>query len=321
MPARLVVMTGPDRGKSFDVSEELTHVGRGSDNQIVLQDPDLGEHQISLADRNGRYAVFTPVSDVVSVEGTTIPSDKWVWLPEQAEIKLSRRTQLKFELVGIKPASSAEPSEKRIGRASTAPSRTAEVENSESSGEVVVGTESLTAIPRPKKGGKIEGRKVAKFITDAGGDPLVRLGEDGHLPELALDDAARRGKKAASEEGESSGNPFLVIAALGGSVLLSVLMLVLDMGGFDSNVADVRRARDEIQRFYGDEGKTPKPYQVHLRQAQQARSRRDPVGEKREYRKVLAMLRAEGNERSFSGVTGNRDQDRELEELIGTLLQ
>ena len=33
------------------------------------------------------------------------------------------------------------------------------------------------------------------------------------------------------------------------------------------------------------------------------------------------MLRAEGNERSFSGVTGNRDEDRALEELIGTLLQ
>jgi len=317
MPARLVVMTGPDRGKSFDLAEELTHVGRGGDNQIVLQDPDLGEHQLSLADRNGRFAVFTPVSDVVTVEGTTLPPDKWVWLPEQAEIKLTRRTQVKFELMGVRPA--ADRSEKKTPR-TAATARPDDSDSGTSSEELVVGTESLSAIPRPKKPGKSEGRKVAKFITDAGGEPLVRLGEDGHLPELSLEDAGKRGKKTA-EDGDSGGNPALVIVALGGSVLLSVLMLLFDMGGFDNNASSIRQAREEIQRFYGEEGKQIRQYQIHLRQARQAWSRGDRAGERREYLKVLGMLRAEGNERSFSGVTGNRDEDRALEELIGTLLQ
>lgn len=317
MPARLVVMTGPDRGKSFDLAEELTHVGRGGDNQIVLQDPDLGEHQLSLADRNGRFAVFTPVSDVVTVEGTTLPPDKWVWLPEQAEIKLTRRTQVKFELMGVRPA--ADRGEKKTPR-TAATARPDDSDSGTSSEELVVGTESLSAIPRPKKPGKSEGRKVAKFITDAGGEPLVRLGEDGHLPELSLEDAGKRGKKTA-EDGDSGGNPALVIVALGGSVLLSVLMLLFDMGGFDSNASSIRQAREEIQRFYGEEGKPIRQYQIHLRQARQAWSRGDRAGERREYLKVLGMLRAEGNERSFSGVTGNRDEDRALEELIGTLLQ
>jgi len=318
MPARLVVMTGPDRGKSFDLAEELTHVGRGGDNQIVLQDPDLGEHQLSLADRNGRFAVFTPISDGVTIEGTTLPPDKWVWLPEQAEIKLTRRTQVKFELLGVRPA--ADRVEKKNPRPVAAPIHTGDSDSGTSSEELVVGTESLSAIPRPKKPGKSEGRKVAKFITDTGGEPLVRLGEDGHLPELSLEDASKRGKKTA-EDGDSGGNPALMIVALGGSVLLSVLMLLLDMGGFDNNAASIRRAREEIQRFYGEEGKPIRPYQIYLRQARQAWSRGDRAGERREYLKVLGMLRAEGNERSFSGVTGNRDEDRALEELIGTLLQ
>lgn len=318
MPARLVVMTGPDRGKSFDLAEELTHVGRGGDNQIVLQDPDLGEHQLSLADRNGRFAIFTPVSDGVTIEGTTLPPDKWVWLPEQAEIKLTRRTQVKFELLGVRPA--ADRVEKKTPRPAATPARSEEGDSGGSSEELVVGTESLSAIPRPKKAGKSEGRKVAKFITDAGGDPLVRLGDDGHLPELSLEDAGKKGKKSA-EDGEGGTNPALVIVALGGSVLLSVLMLLLDMGGFDNNASAIRQAREEIQRFYGEEGKTLRPYQIHLRQARQAWSRHDRSRERSEYLKVLAMLRAEGNERSFSGVTGNRDEDRALEELIGTLLQ
>ena len=112
-----------------------------------------------------------------------------------------------------------------------------------------------------------------------------------------------------------------MFAALGVSVVMSVAMLFLEAGGLDRSAGRIAAAREEITRFYGEEGKPLKAYQVNLRQARQAWSRRDRVRERSEYLKVLSMLRAEGNERSFSGVTGNRDEDRALEELIGTLLQ
>src|SRR5205807_4410492 len=34
--------------------------------------------------------------------------------------------------------------------------------------------------------GEKKSRTIARFITDGPGDPLVKLGEDGHLPELML---------------------------------------------------------------------------------------------------------------------------------------
>jgi hypothetical protein len=321
MTARLVVMTGPDRGKSFDLLEELTHVGRGADNQVVLSDPDLAEHQVSLVDRSGRFALFTPLLDSVSVEGTSVPADKWVWLPERAEIRLTRRTQIKFEQQatgGAVPRVASEVRPRPV--APTTPPRSDSPEEP-ADAPVTMGTESLSTIPRPKKG-EGKGRRVAKFITDGPGETLVRLGDDGHLPELALQDATTRRKKSDDDEGDSSGgNPLILFAALGVSVLMSVAMLFLEAGGLDRSAGRIAAAREEITRFYGEEGKPLKAYQVNLRQARQAWSRRDRVRERSEYLKVLSMLRAEGNERSFSGVTGNRDEDRALEELIGTLLQ
>src|SRR5262245_57693624 len=71
--AKLVVTTGPDRGKMFDMTEELIHVGRGSENQIVLSDPALSEHQMSIVSRNGRYAIYTPTAEGIEVEGNVIP--------------------------------------------------------------------------------------------------------------------------------------------------------------------------------------------------------------------------------------------------------
>ena len=94
--AKLVVTTGPDRGKMFDMTDELIHVGRGSENQIVLSDPALSEHQMSIVSRNGRYAIYTPTAEGIEVEGNVVPPQKWVWLPDEATIQITVRTALKF---------------------------------------------------------------------------------------------------------------------------------------------------------------------------------------------------------------------------------
>ncbi len=107
---------------------------------------------------------------------------------------------------------------------------------------------------------------------------------------------------------------------LGFSVLASMGLLLLDINMLDTTQRDRAAARVEIQRFYGEEGQPLRPHQIHLRQASQAESRGDANRARIEYRKVLDMLRAEGNDRTLTGVTGSRDEDRELERLIGAML-
>jgi hypothetical protein len=340
--ARISVLTGPDRGRVCEVAEEVAHVGRGADCHLSLRDPDVSDHQFSVVERNARFAIFTPIADTVFVEGLVIPPDKWVWLPDIAEIRLSKRTQLRFEVVEggaavpvetpaettaeTREADQAEPLRRAKARASKAngASQESPVVLSPTTGAMgntggggPVGTESLANIPRPKRGGKGESRKVARFITDGPGEPLVRLGDDGHLPELALKEGAAR----LSKEAESSeSNPLVMYGVLAFSVLASMGLLLVDVDVLDLSGRDRAAARVEIQRFYGEEGKPLRPHQIHLRQASQAESRRDGDRARAEYRKVLDMLRAEGNDRTLTGVTGSREEDRELERLIGVML-
>ncbi|MCX7428253.1 MAG: hypothetical protein NTW96_21820, partial [Planctomycetia bacterium] len=57
-----------------------------------------------------------------------------------------------------------------------------------------------------------------------------------------------------------------------------------------------------------------------LREAQRAASRGDRAGERRLYRQVLDLLRAE-RDRFDKGLTGSRDRDKKLEELISVMLR
>ena len=332
-PAKLQVTTGPDRGKSFDLVDELCHIGRAADNQVVLTDPELDPHQASIVHRQGRFAIFTPLADVIHVEGTVIPAEKWVWLPPTAEVQLSRRTVLKFEQANAAGPIVADDAAARLPGQETMRGKTldpvaagAAIANPKGSprgagGKSMAATvnEDSPETSRARKGtaGRTEHRKTAKFLTEGPGGPLVRLGEDGHLPELALAEGKAGDAQTAAPK---STNPVVVVAAVIGSFTLSLLMIFLDAGSGSSASRGKAAARQEIMRFYGKEGQSPRPYQVHLRQARQAWSRADYGREAREYRKVLALLRAEGTEKTFSGVTGNRDDDRKLEELIATLL-
>jgi hypothetical protein len=97
--ATITVTGGPASGEIFTLSEELVHIGRGEGNQIVILDLGLAEHQASITCRNNRYAIFTPHADAVSIDGSRIPHQRWVWLPESAEILLGESTLAYFSRV------------------------------------------------------------------------------------------------------------------------------------------------------------------------------------------------------------------------------
>lgn len=302
--ATITITTGPDRGKAFELADDLVHIGKGAGNQIVLTDTSLHDHQVSIVRRNDRFAIFSPVDVGVVVEGTQVPPEKWVWLPDECHIQLSRRTALQFEWHSGNGADSTPPP----GVAATAVTA-----NVEEPGAATA--PAKTAAPKRTK-------SIAKFITDGPGDPLVRLGADGHLPELKLQEGPARD---LPDNEPKKANPLLLVGAMLFSAAMSVAMMFLDFGESSGSAVAKADARRQIVMYYGDERGNLKPYQLLIRDARQARSRGDRKGERESYRKVLDLLDSEAKSHR-TGLTGNPDGDeitpgdKHLRKLIVTLM-
>lgn len=304
--ASLTVTSGPDRGKSFSLLEEIVHIGRAEDCQVLLTDPQLDDVQASLANRNGRFAIITALEQAVAVDGKVLAPEQWAWLPSQATIKVSTKTTLLFSC-GL-PSTNAN-GEAVPAKASDPPTP----------------TEPPAALPTKTKGrkpgakkGEATNRTVAKFITDRTGETLVKLGEDGHLPELALVEAAA--PKIDKRKQASQGNPALIYGALGFSLLASLAMLFLDPAVSDERSETKTMARQAVLRdFVGDDQKPIKPYQQLLRDAGLAQSRGDTKSERAAYLKVLKLLNSE-DKNPFTGITGTAEGDEQLKKHLAVLL-
>jgi hypothetical protein len=148
--------------------------------------------------------------------------------------------------------------------------------------------------------------------------PAIAPAADGKLPTLALADAV---EASAKPKGESTPMPlWLALLAVAGSTVVSLLLLTGDFTGAGRTEMSKAQARREIVSFYGVESSGLVPYQVHLREAQLAHSRGAYGVERDRYRKVLALLRAEGRGR-FEGLTGTPTSDAELARLLAILLR
>lgn len=289
--ARLIVVEGNRPGGTYVLTSELTGIGRAAENQIVLADAELGPHHASIARRNGRYALFVPEGRAVAIDGQTVPTEQWIWLPTKAALQLSTTTTLHF-------LNEAEPSDAEVKPAvPTKPGR--------------------RAAAKKDKAERSGTRKVAKFVTDRAGGTLVRLGEDGQLPELQLNELLGSRKSTVQKRRES--NPAVLYAVLAVSVLSSVAMLFLDFEGGISAEGKAASRRVIVTEFLGDENQPVQPYQRLLREASLAHSRGDSVGERDLYRRVLRLLNSE-DRNPFTGVTGAPDDDERLRHHLGVLL-
>jgi len=376
---RIVVTTGPERGKVFELDEELVHIGRAPENQVVLEDPTLEDHQATILFKNGRFAIYRPTEADVEVDGSDIPIGQWVWLPIQARLQFGRRTSCQFS---HEPPGETALSEPEAG--GLAENRPAQIEDSESDSRQKAGAPpprlSIKALPTPSReeniaaetaaptdnrNGRTRGRsaekkstekkkkkkrkkQVARFITDQGG-PMVELGADGHLPELALQDGPSR--KLKREKSRSS-SPALLYAVLGLSMLASLSLLLVDASPTTVTEISKVEAREELVRFFGmpedviaqreremkqdrqqqwkwpsgrkpvalmGRCQNPAPWQKALRAARMARSRGDLDKEYEAYRQVLDQLNAEDHDLHF-GLTGHADGDAELKRLVSIVI-
>lgn len=323
--AEIRVSTGPDRGKSFEMKDDMVHIGHAADNECVLEDDTVGDHQVSIVQRSGRYAICSPHDGVVDVDGTLLPADQWVWLPATAKIKVSQRTSLVFEA----PKSNGSPEGQDSAAASKASSNVeAATEDRPPAGKTGTEVDSATqsAIRRSRKrkseGGKKGKRSagqstIARFIRDKSGDALVRLGEDGKLPELALSEQDRVQEKTQTKK---KSNPATLYAVLGFSFFMSLGMLFFDAEGTGAGSSQKAKARAELKQYLGDDEGELKLYQRELRAARLAHARGDYSEEKLHYRRVIRLLNSE-DLNSMVGVTGRGPAaDRELRKLLATLL-
>ncbi len=171
---------------------------------------------------------------------------------------------------------------------------------------------AATLSPRPKK--------TARFIATEAVHSGLQLAEDGKLPTLRLKEP---GQEEAKESASGGTHPLLLFIALAFSAITTVVLLLMPTESErPSKATEKQAARREIEESYisgMDREADLKPYQIHLREALQAHARRDFAEERRHYRRVLDMLRAERG-RFDRGLTGSPTKDETLEKLITTLL-
>ncbi len=140
------------------------------------------------------------------------------------------------------------------------------------------------------------------------------------MPSLRLKEA---GQAEAKQVGSSGVNPLLLFGALAFSLVATVVLVFLDTEAeVPGRATEKQAARLQIEENYiagMDKQAALEPYQIHLREALQARSRRDFAEERWRYRRVLDMLRAERG-KFDRGLTGSPAKDETLEKLITTLL-
>ncbi|MEM9943847.1 MAG: hypothetical protein AAF939_19960 [Planctomycetota bacterium] len=157
-------------------------------------------------------------------------------------------------------------------------------------------------------------QQTARIIKTESVQPQLTV--DGKLPTLQLKDDV----KPKHEEDSITRNPAFIGVLVCVSLLLSVLMLLIAQPPKDKARQAVENARSAIKKFYSvriDEN--PQPYQLDLRQAQLAHSRGDFIAETQAYQRVMLRFRAEDDGKPFK-VTGSKDWDTELHDLVSTLL-
>jgi len=164
----------------------------------------------------------------------------------------------------------------------------------------------------------------AVFKTADTAKSQVHLGADGRLPELHLEEGIITEKPT---EEKKQTNPLLLMAVLGFSVAMSMLMLFYE--GTAETTAD--QAKIEARRIISEvyvNGNPLEPHQVLLREALQANAQGKADLERRRYRNVLDMLHSEGRSKT-AGLTGLAEpaankpgaaNDRELERLLSILI-
>lgn len=291
MSAILEVQSGPDQGKRFPLDGELLHMGRGTDNHIVLSDPQLGEFHASMSVSGNQFALYANESQEIQVGETRLPRQQWVPISTTEAIQLGGSTTVRIL----------------------------------TSDPVVDAAPSSVPVERKKPARRESKRQVARMITNRPVEAVVQLGSDGRYPELAL---AHVAAPAKSENQPRESNPVLLFTVLAASCLSSVGLLLVDFDSASMSAPESQEsARGQLASFYGKDSSSLEPYQKMLRQAAIEYSQGQRQAERTLLTQVLDLLKAVDakNPENLNGLTGKQTgrgkaSDRELRQLLETIL-
>ena len=172
---------------------------------------------------------------------------------------------------------------------------------------------------RGKGAVSLTSRKV-QFITEEPAETQLRLGRDGQLPDLALSDSELHREDEAQEK---TSNPALLVSMLAISFMMSLLLLFVEFEGEGAGDLSADRARELVALEFFQEGPAEgklATYQLYLRRAQQAYAKGDLDAERMWYRRALTLHHAE-TAKSYDTVTGSRDRDERLQDLLSKIMQ
>jgi len=188
----------------------------------------------------------------------------------------------------------------------------------------------VDGVPSAPPAAPPQARKVARLVSADAAQSTLKLAADGQLPHLQL----LEGDKKDKGQGKLRAIPPL--AMIGAWILSVVLTVVIVMMTYDDGSSSATTqaktdalAKIEEQYFGHPERGELLPYQRLLREARQAREHGDFKAERQYYKQVLDLLHTEtwggsatpaSRNRLEKGITGSRDHDRELEQLILTII-
>lgn len=174
-------------------------------------------------------------------------------------------------------------------------------------------------------------RKVARLVSADAAQSTLKLAADGQLPQLQLQEIDKKDKAQGKSRSIS---PLVMILAWIFSVAVTVAVVMISSDDDSSSATSQAKkeaiAKIEDPQFFGNPARHELlPYQRLLREACQARARKDFKAERLYYKQVLDLLHTEtwdgasaraAQNHLEKGITGSRDHDRELEQLILTVL-
>ena len=294
----LEILSGPDQGKQFPLESELLHLGRGSDNGVVLSDPELGDFHASMSVQSGQLSLYANEANRIRVSGSPIPGQQWVSIPPGAKIHLGGQTEVCCVTVSSRDVTS----------------------NGGTSETVVPTSEKRRPVRKESK------RQVARPISGRSGEAVVQLGADGKFPQLSL--AAGTGPKRRAEKPKET-NPALLFTILAASSLSSAALLLVDFETASAvSSSDQEFARSRLPAFYGKDSANLEPYQKLLRRAAVEHSQGNRAAERQLLRQVLGLLHSvdASAPENLNGLTGRqtgrgKSSDGELEEIIQQVLE
>jgi DNA-binding response OmpR family regulator len=94
--ARLVCIGGPNAGKEYELTQELTSIGRAATSAIVLEDQFASRHHAEIRRVETAYQLHDLQSkNGVIVDGVRLPPGGTAWLQDGAEIQFAS-TRFRF---------------------------------------------------------------------------------------------------------------------------------------------------------------------------------------------------------------------------------